>query len=208
MKRAYSVDNVLNARFHRLAFEGKWLAAIGSPEVAGTWFIQGSIKNGKTSLSLQLTKYLTRFGRVAYNSVEEGISATMQDAYKREKMNEVSGKFLLLNKESQPDLIKRLRRHKSPPFIVIDTVQFWDMRWSEYKQLKALFPHKLFIYVSHMEGKLPAGSTARKIWRDANVAWVVEGFKGFPVSRYGGGEPVVINEHLANEYWGLKNEKQ
>jgi len=205
MQRAYSVDNVLNAKFNRLEFEGKWLSAIGKPELTGTWFIQGDIKNGKTSLAMQLTKYLTRFGRAAYNSVEEGLSATIQDAYIREGMADVAGKFLLLDKEEPAELIKRLQKHKSPEIVVIDTIQFWDMKWSEYKHLKHLFnKKKLFIYLSHMEGKQPAGSVARKIWRDANVAFVVEGFKGFPVSRYGGGEPIVINQKLADAYWGLE----
>ncbi|MBN1652024.1 MAG: hypothetical protein JW857_11890 [Bacteroidales bacterium] len=205
MRKAYSVDNVLNAKFNRLEFEGKWLDAVGRPELAGTWFIQGDIKNGKTTLSMQLTKYLTQFSRVAYNSVEEGLSATIQEAYIRESMQDVSGGFLLLDKETPAELIVRLQKHKSPAITVIDTVQFWDLKWSEYKKIKALFPKKLFIYVSHMEGKLPAGSVARKIWRDANIAFVVEGFKGFPVSRYGGGEPIVINQKLADAYWGLES---
>ncbi|MBN1651723.1 MAG: ATP-dependent serine protease [Bacteroidales bacterium] len=205
MRKAFSVDNVLNAKFNRLEFEGKWLEAVGRPELAGTWFIQGDIKNGKTSLSMQLTKYLTHFSRVAYNSVEEGLSATIQEAYIRESMQDVAGKFLLLDKESPDELIVRLKKHKSPQIIVIDTVQFWDLKWSEYKKLKALFPKKLFIYVSHLDGKKPAGSVALKIWRDANVAWFVEGFKAFPVGRYGGGEPVIINQKLADAYWGLEN---
>lgn len=204
MRRAYSVDNVLNAKFNRLEFEGKWLLAVGKPELTGTWFIQGDIKNGKTSLSMQISKYFTQFGRVAYNSVEEGLSATIQEAYIRESMQEVAGDFLLLDKESPEELIVRLKKHKSPQIVVIDTVQFWDLRFSDYKKIKALFPKKLFIYVSHMEGKQPAGSTAKKIWRDANVAWIVEGFKGFPTGRYGGGEPVVISEERANAYWGLE----
>ncbi|MFK5951248.1 MAG: hypothetical protein QM500_21030, partial [Methylococcales bacterium] len=191
MRRAYSVDNVLNAKFNRLEFEGKWLAAVGKPELTGTWFIQGDIKNGKTSLSMMLSKYLTQFGRVAYNSVEEGLSATIQEAYIRYDLQEVAGRFLLLDKETPEEIIFRLQKHKSPQIVVIDTIQYWDLRFSDYKKIKALFPKKLFIYVSHMEGKQPAGSTARKIWRDANVAWIVEGFKGFPTGRYGGGEPVV-----------------
>ena len=204
MKRAYSVDNVLTARFNRMEFDGQWEEAIGCPELTGTWIIFGDIKNGKTSLSLQLAKYLTRFGRVAYNSVEEGLSASIQEAFKREAIQEVGSKLILLDKESQSDLKKRLRKHKSPEIVVIDTVQFWELRFSEYKRLKEMFPKKLFIYVSHIDGGKPAGATAVKIWRDANVAIRVEGFKGFPVGRYGGGEPIIINRELADAYWGLK----
>lgn len=204
MKRALSVDNVLNAKFTELDFEGKWLDAIGKPELTGTWFVQGDIKSGKTSFTLQLTKYMTRFSRVVYNSVEEGLSKTIREAYKREQMHEVRGKFELLDIESYDDLVKRLRKHKSANIVVIDTIQFWELTFSQYKNLKKMFRKKLFIYMSHRDGGRPAGATAQKIWRDANVAWMIEGFKAFPVSRYGGGEAVTINEERADAYWGLK----
>ncbi|WP_340112653.1 hypothetical protein [Maribellus mangrovi] len=203
MGRAYSVANVLDAKFNRLELEGKWRDAIGCPELTGTWFVQGDIKNGKSSLTFQMTKYLTRFERVGYNFVEEGLSATVQDLYHRENMREVAGRFILIDKESPEELYERLKKHKSPNIVVIDTIQFWEFKFSDYKQFKHEFNKKLFIYVSHMEGKKPAGAVAQKIWRDANVAFVVEGFKGFPTSRYGGGEPVIINQELADAYWGL-----
>jgi len=204
MKRAYSVANVINASFKRLEFSGKWNEAIGDPELTGSWFIQGRVKNGKTSLAMQLGKYLAGFSKVAYNSVEEGLSATMQDAFIRAGLQDVSGKFVLLDKEDPEELKKRLMMRKSPNIIFIDTVQFWDLKFSEYKALKKMFPHKLFVFLSHMRGNLPAGSVAEKIWRDANVSFTVEGFVAFPVGRYGGGRPVVINKERAANYWGLE----
>lgn len=204
LKRAYSVTDVLTAKFNTLEFDGFWKDAIGCPELAGTWFIYGDVKNGKTTLAMMLAKYLTNFGRAAYDSVEEGLSQSIQDAYKRLKMAEVRGKFLLLGKESVEEVAARLRKRKSPDFIFIDTVQFLDLKFSEYKALKAEFPNKIFIYLSHVDGKLPDGSTAKRIWRDANVAILVKGFKAFPTGRYGGGSPITICEEKAAEYWGLE----
>ena len=204
MKRAYSVDNVLNAKFNTLEFTGEWRDAIGCPELSGSWFVFGDIKNGKTSFTMQLAKYLTTFERVAYNAVEEGLSLSIKSAYRRNNLKEVAGKFTLLDKESVDELITRLRRHKSPNVIVIDTVQFWELTFADYKRLKAEFPKKLFIYISHTEGRMPDGSTARKIWRDANVAIRIDGFVAFPKSRYGGGAPYVIWEREAQKVWGLK----
>lgn len=203
MRRALSVTNVLEARFNTLQLTGQWLDAIGCPELSGSWFIYGPIKNGKTDFAMKLAKYLTEFGRVAYNSVEEGLSLSIQDAYRRNNMDEVKGKFILLDKEGVPEMAKRLKRHKSPDIWVVDTVQFLDLKFSEYKTLKLNNPNKLFIYVSHIDGRLPDGSTARKIHRDANVAFRVEGFRAFPVGRYGGGKPITICPRLAGEYWGL-----
>ena len=61
MKRAYSIRNVLDAKFKTLDFEGEWLDAVGQPELGGSWMIFGGTKNGKTSLAMMLARYLTRF---------------------------------------------------------------------------------------------------------------------------------------------------
>ena len=204
MRRAYSVSNVNDAKFHILKFTGKWKEAVGSPELTGTWFIYGPPKNGKTSFAMMLVKYLTDFKRAAYNSVEEGLSLTIKMAMARVNMLEVGNKLILLEKEEIDDLIERLKKHKSPDVVVIDSVQFMELKFSDYKRLKETFPHKLFIYVSHVEGKLPEGNTAKRIWRDANVTFRIEGFKAFTTSRYGGGGEIVISDEFAKAHWGLK----
>lgn len=205
MKRAYSVRNVQEAKFKTLNFEGKWLSAIGRPEITGTWFIYGDPKNGKTTFALMLAKYLTTFRRVAYNSVEEGLSLTMQMALERVGMEEAGTRFILLEKEEIEELKERLLKKMSPEIVFLDSVQFADITFSDYKMMKATFPHKLFVYISHKKGREPDGRTATRIWRDANVVFNIEGFRAFPVGRYGGGESIDVDERLAEEYWGLKD---
>jgi hypothetical protein len=198
--RAYSVKNVLDAKFKTLPFDGRWKAAIGTPELTGSWIVYGPPKNGKTSFAMMLAKYMTNFGRVLYNSIEEGLSQSVQSAYRRVNMDDVSGR-IILEKELIDDMIKRLKKSKSPQIIFIDSVQFMEMKFSEYRDLKEMFPHKLFIYISHIEGKKPEGTTARRIWRDANVSIYIEGFRAFPVGRYNGEGYIDINKERAAEYW-------
>lgn len=204
MKRAYSVNNVMRTSFSTMGFDGTWADVCGEPEMMGSWFIYGAPKNGKTSFAMQLSKYLTKFGRVAYNSIEEGLSKSIKDAMERVNMTEIGRKLILLDKENVDDMMLRLKKHKSPDIIIIDSVQFLELKFSEYKSLKNNFPNKLFIYISHVEGKLPDGITARKIWRDANISFRIEGFKAFPVGRYGGGREYIINNNRALEYWGFE----
>jgi hypothetical protein len=204
--RAYSVKNVLDAKFETLPFEGKWRDAIGCPELAGSWLIYGPPKNGKTGFAMMLAKYMTNFGRVFYNSIEEGLSRSIQLAYRRVAMQDVSGR-IILEREPVNKMIERLERSRSPRIIFIDSIQFAELKYLEYRKLKEAFPDRLFIYISHVEGKQPEGVTARRIWRDANVSIRVEGLRAFPSGRYGGGEYININEEKATEYWvnkGLK----
>lgn len=202
MKRAYSVNNIIQAKFNTLEFDGVWQDGIGNPELTGSWMIYGNPKNGKTSFAMKLSKYLTQFGKVAYNSVEEGLSLTIQMAIERAGIMECGRRWMLLEKEDMPTLITRLEKQRSPDVIIIDSVQFLELKFSEYKRLKEMFPTKLFIYISHVEGGIPEGNTAKRIWRDANVVFRVEGFRAFPAGRYGGGAPIDVSVEKAKEHWG------
>lgn len=204
MKRAYSVKNVMAASFRTVGTEGRWRECIGNPEFGGTWLVYGPPKNGKTSFAMMLARYLAGSYRVAYDSIEEGLSLSIKAALDRAGMDEVGRRFVVLDKEGAEELAERLSRRCSPDVVIIDSVQFLGLKWSEYKMLKERFPHKLFIYVSHIEGTVPEGSVARRIWRDSNVYFRVEGFRAFPTGRYGGGATIDIDEALADSYWGLK----
>jgi hypothetical protein len=200
MARAYSIRNVLDAKFNTLEFDGVWKEAIGCPERTGSWLIFGPPKHGKTSFAMMLAKYLTRFERVFYNSVEEGLSRSIQLAYERTGMEEVPAGRILLDRDRIDDLYRRLSAPKSPNIVFIDSIQFMEMKFSEYRALKRRFHHKMFIFVSHVRGGQPEGSTAMRIWRDANVAIRVAGFRAFPTGRYGGDGYIDVDGERANRY--------
>lgn len=202
MARAYSVNNVLTAKFPELPFEGEWKAAVGRPQPTGTWFVYGPPKNGKTTFTMMLAKYTSKFKKVMYLPYEEGISRTLQMALERVNMKEVGSRLILGAPETVDQLITRLDKHKSKDAIVVDSIQFAGFSWDDYKRLKLRFPTKIFIYISHMENGKPDGKTAIKIMRDANLVFKVEGYRAFPVGRYGGGKPIDVWKERADEYWG------
>jgi hypothetical protein len=207
MKRVYSVNNVVSARFKTVDLGEGWREAIGTPELRGTWFVYGPPKNGKTSFGMMLARRLAGFRRLAYNSVEEGLSLTIKLAMERAGIA-ARGSGIVLLKMDFATLMEYSRRPKSPGVVVIDSVQFMGLTFEEYKQLKSTFPEKLFVYISHVEGRIPDGTTARRIWRDAAVTFRVEGFRAHPVSRYGGGESLVVSEEMAGRYWGENDDKE
>lgn len=186
MRRALNVRDILNKKYDVFPFEGKWKDAFDTPEVRGCWFVWGNSGNGKTSFVMQLCKELCKYDRVAFNSLEEGTSLTVQNNLRRFGMAEVS-RHLAFIKEDIPTLKIRLRRHKSFNIVIIDSFQYTQMTYRDYIQLKEEFPDKLFADL--------------KIW--------VEGYVAFSKGRYQGatGE-YTIWEKGAYDYWNVAGPKQ
>lgn len=185
MGRAISNKNVLTAKFEVAEFDGAFLASFGKPELRGAWIIYGGSGSGKTSFVMQVCKYLTRFRRVAYDSLEQGLSLSLQKAWERAGMEEVGNRIILLNKESLKDLRLRLAKKQSPDVVVVDSVHYWlGLKMSDYINLRNDFPDKLFIFVSHEKGGQPDGKLAQKIRYDSDIKIRVEGYKAFVTTRY------------------------
>lgn len=202
MSRAVSIAQLYNKKRNVAEFTGEWLAAFGRPELKGAWLIWAESGSGKTTFVSMLCKYLTQFGRVAYNSLEEGDSETMKLAFQRVGMEEVKSRIILLNHEPIHDLKERLRKHKAPSIVVIDSVQYADITYKAYKELKQEFQNTLFLFISHADGKQPSGQVAKKIRFDVPVKINVVGYRAFVVSRYGGGTPFTIWKEGAEKYHG------
>ena len=206
MRRAYNVHQIRQFRPATLDFDGEWLASIGRPERTGSWLIWGKSANGKTRFALQLARYLCKFGRVAYDSLEEGLSLTMQHAIAEVGFSDGKAKrnFTLLDKEPIEELAERLRREKAPKIVIIDSLQYTGMTYTAYKALRDENPGKLLIFISHADGAEPKGNVANSVKFDANVKIYVEGYRAMPQSRYGGGQPYDVWPQKSAEYWAGK----
>lgn len=208
-KKALSVADVLSYNPTTIPFEGKWLDAIGEPEIKGSWLIYGDSGMGKTSFAMQLGRYLCSVNdklwfRTAYNTIEEGLSKSIQDVYKRTGMANVARRFLLLDKEPIEQLKIRLKARKSPDIIFIDSVQYAELTRKTYKELVDMFGSKLFIFISHVDKQYePRGALAQSIYYDANVCIRIEGFLATVTkSRYGRQGEIIISEKKYKEHWG------
>jgi hypothetical protein len=204
INRAYSVSNVLSKKFNPLAFSGEWEETLGKPDKAFSAIIYGNTTNGKTEAAIKFAKYLTNFGKVAYDSLEQGLSATIQQALIRNHMDTLDNSFMLLDREPFDELLIRMSKPKSPDFLFIDSVQYTRITKAQYYQLKELMlkKGKGIIWISQAKGKSPKGALADDIMFDVDLKLWVEGFKMFPDGRLnGGGEPFVIWAQRAAKYW-------
>lgn len=184
IKRAYSVTEIQNLYIPQIPFEGEWEKAFGQPGKTGTWLIWGNSGNGKSSFVIQLAKELCQYGKVAYNSLEESTGLSLQKSLNIHKMEEVSKRFLILDRESIDDLSIRLKKKRSPDMVIIDSFQYSGLTYAAYKRFKESHPKKLLIFVSHAEGVNPEGRSARKVMYDADVKIFVQSFRAVCKGRF------------------------
>ena len=202
-KRAYSPTEILNMRIPRLEFDGPWEASMGKPAKSGVWLIWGQPGNGKTSFVMQLAKYLCRFDKVVYDSLEESTGLSVQMSMRRHRMDEVNRRFQVLDRESIDQLIVRLQKRKSAGIAIIDSFQYSGLGYKGFQALKEALPGKLLIFVSHADGMRPAGRIAKKVEYDADIKILVEGFRASCKSRYmeTPGVPFTVWPEGAAKYW-------
>jgi len=208
MGRAISNKNIESATFEAAPFSGRWLASFGRPELRGSWIVYGGSGSGKTTFLLQLCKYLTGFKRVAYDSLEQGLSLSFKRAWQRCEMIEAGCRFVLIEKEDVKELWSRLAKRRSSEVVVIDSVHYLtDFTIKDYIKLMKNFPNKLFIFVAHEKNNAPQGAIAEYIRYNSDIKIRVEGYKAFLTTRYEdsekgeGGKDFVIWDKGAEEYW-------
>lgn len=202
MSRAYSARELMTMKRKLLTdLPPEWFDLLGEPEAGGVWFVWGNSGNGKTSFVMQLCKMLTRYGKVLYNSLEEGTALTIARAIERAGLE--GSRFALLDCESIEDLSERLSKRRSADIVVVDSLQHAGLGYRAYLRFKRKHKNKLLIFISHAEGKNPKSSAAKSIMYDASLKVWVEGYKAFSKGRYIGptGEYTIWDKGAAR-YWG------
>lgn len=194
LKRAYTPRDILSMKIPCYEFTGQWKDAIGNPAKSGTWIVWGASGNGKSSFVMQLAKYLCGFGKVIYDSLEEGTGLSFQKSLRRHGMDEVRKRLIILDREPMDLLSERLERKKSAQIVIIDSFQYSGLNYDTYRRMKERHPKKLLIFISHAEGLHPAGRSAKKVEYDADVKIMVSCFKASCKSRFmeHPGEPITV----------------
>ena len=211
IKRAVSIRELKSKKFKTLDLSPKFKEMLGVPEDNGVWFVWGNSGHGKSRFLMLLANELARFGKVVYNTLEEGARLSMQKNVNEAGIDENSfgANITILNREPMEELKVRLRRKKHPRIVFIDSFQYAGLSRRQYIELKEEFTDVLFIFNSHAEGKEPKGEVAKFVRYDSDIKVRVEGFKAFPLSRLGGNKSFTIWEEGASEYWmDITNEKK
>ena len=190
--KAIGIKAFLAKEFNVFDFEGKFLDSFGKTEKNMRIIVYGSSGNGKTEFSIQLAKYLCNFGQVYYNSFEQGISKTLQDAILRNDLLEHEGKLHFGDKESYGEMIERLNKKRSPQIIFIDSRDYLNLTADQFRALIHKFPTKAFVIICWESNGKPKGEYAKAIEFMCDIKIQVSKFIAYPRSRFGGNENYVI----------------
>jgi len=189
MKKAWGINDFLAKKFKTYKFDGLWLESFGEPEINFRMLIPGQKKNGKTNFAIMLAKYLAGFGKVLYNSHEQGISKTLQDVIKIYNLQEVAGK-IMFQKYTFEEMVQYLSQKGSPRFVIIDSQHYMKLTIDQYKRLVELFPRKSFIVIcwGDKSGE-PKGDAAEALSFMVDIICPIVHFVAYPRSRFGGNKP-------------------
>jgi len=207
VKRAYSPEELYRKKCPEMAFDGVWKEVFGRPAPIGMWVIWGNSGNGKSSFTMQLAKYLCRFGKVFYNSVEEDVRNTFINNVRRNKMEEVNKQFKTGNL-TLDELEERMKSSRKEDIYIIDSFQamrFTHRGKMDYEAFCSRHPDKLIIFVSRAQGNLPQKQPAIDCMYDADVKIWVEGFQAVCKGRFetNPGKSYIIWEDRAVKYGNI-----
>ena len=190
--RAIGISDFMSRTFVTYAFDGVWAATFGEPERNMKAIIWGNPGNGKTEFCIKLAKYMASFTKVYYNSFEQGICKTLQDALRRNDMMEVAGKVIFGDQETFEEMLERLSGKNAPQVVIIDSRDYLNLTTAQFKTLIDKHPRKTFIIVCWESGGKPRGEYAKQIAYMCDVKIRVSNFVAYPASRFGGNQKFTI----------------
>ncbi|WP_121812767.1 P-loop NTPase family protein [Mucilaginibacter kameinonensis] len=185
--------------FDRLDLETIWKNTIGLVDKNFSCAIWGGSGNGKTTGILRLLKALCDCGlRATYVSLEEGHSATMQDALRREGIiDHYSGKIILAANATFEEVVEYFCRRGSPDVAVIDSIDVWKMTPEQFLYMRKKLKNKIIILIMWSLGSEPKTQSSKDIKYLCDVKLFVKNFMIWPKSRFGGNIPQAIWEERA-----------
>ncbi len=181
--------------------------SLGQIEDGFDIFIFGNSGDGKSSFSAQVVKELSPLGRILHILYEEGHSRSAQMNHLRAQLQGLEA-YDVIDDCPYEDLVYLLGRKQAPKIIIIDSFQYSRFTKEQWLSIKAKYvkgkKKKIFVVISHADGRKPRGSVATDCMYDAQIKVFVKGKVAFVKSRYEGKKNYVIWDEGAKSFWGRR----
>ncbi|PWK15748.1 hypothetical protein LV89_04971 [Arcicella aurantiaca] len=138
-----TLESLKNKKFKTLDFSGKWKDLVGTPEANFCLMVYGKPGQGKSYFTLELSEYLAHhFGKVLFNSSEEGSSLSLQN-----KINHFDMENIYLGDAKDITSLQYLLTQSPYKFVVIDSINHMSITPEDLRKLRGLHPDKGFICI-------------------------------------------------------------
>ncbi len=153
--KLHTASSLNETTFETLDFAGEWKTLLGVPERGFTALIYGEKFCGKSTFALKLADYLTKFGKVIYFSVEEGVKMTMQNKL---RTLGITNSKLNISSEQLPEAIMKMA--KKFDFAIIDSLTTADISADDLRNAKLANAKTAYIGINHIttDGRAKGGT--------------------------------------------------
>lgn len=148
MSKSLSVHTLMKKTYSTYKLAPEWEQAIGEVEKNFKMFVCGPSGHGKTTYVLKLCKHLSAFGKVFFNSMEQGDSKSLQKAMEHCKLEECEkGSFIIGDRLTFEEMMQKLKKNRAR-FVVLDSLDYMTLTTRQYKIMTERYPRKAFIIIS------------------------------------------------------------
>lgn len=210
--RLMSLSNIEAIKHTYIPFTEKFTDAFGKREKGGIWIVYGKAGSGKSRFVMDLAKEFAEIGmKVMFATLEMGYCSDFKQELHNAGINR-SHSITYTEDLTCEDLDELLSRQRSPDVVIIDSIQYfvkqYDATAEKIIELRKKYRKKIFLYISHVEGKEVEGKEAYAVKRDSFVRINVAGYRAIYVGRGKAGKTgyYTIWEEGAEKFW-LQNRK-
>lgn len=192
MGSSVSIHQIMKKKYKTFGFSQRLVSIIGDAEEGFKALVFGESGNGKTTFCALLCKDLSEYGKVYYNSVEQGEGKSIQDMAKHCKLDEcAANSFVIGDRDNYGEMLKKIKANRCK-FVVIDSAQYMNLTVEQYKEMTVLNKKKSFIIISWADGQSPKGEAAKAMRYMVDVKIRVHKGVAYVDSRFGATDPYKI----------------
>ncbi|MCL2328953.1 MAG: DNA repair protein RadA [Bacteroidetes bacterium] len=146
MKRQiYNIKTLKEKKFHTLSFSEQYAALFGNPQRNFVAMCYGESGSGKSVFLLKFADYFARnFGKVLYNSHEEGVNQTVVDRINNFDIG--APKLFIANALNFDEMCNKIEKNYYR-LVIIDSTKYMNFTFAQLKELRTRFAKRQIVII-------------------------------------------------------------
>ena len=182
-KQIYSIKALKEKKFKTLEFNEEYRLLFGNPERKFVAECYGESGSGKSVFLLQFANYFAKnFGKVLYNSHEEGANQTILDRINNFDID--AGKLFISDALQFDAMCEKIERNYYR-LVIIDSVKYMGFTFAQLKELRERFSKRqlsvILVDFGKVQGKPLSGVD---LLHASDIKLFFKGGRVYSLSRY------------------------